>query len=384
MCTNPHRMRNPNYGSNNEITKALKDTKSLYLEIPCGHCGECIAVRQASYVQRCDLEAMTGYPFFCTLTYQNKYLPEYVVNDDFSVYYSDIEDVRNMIKRLRKDNSFGRPFRYFGVTELGSKRARPHVHILFFVQRYPDDNVYTPVNLEKVLYKEVLEHWQRNIAKCVDKKGKIVPNTRSPQYVNLCKFVARWYGGKLHSTYDLHYVVPSPNGDSVDVGFYVTKYMLKDSEQLDKIKSKLYFVLPEDEFDKVWKVVRTRHFQSLNFGFGTYEYQTLKHKDHKLLLLQSTEQYEKVKECIIHSLDNNDKPRFYDMSSGKPIPLSRYFYQFPNLYDLETAKEFRSRADTLDGVVIDKRNYDEKLRSELDGERKKHLVQQKITFFDYM
>ena len=44
----------------------------------------------------------------------------------YSIRFADVTDVQKMFKRLRKKNAFGRPFRYLAVSELGSKKGRPH------------------------------------------------------------------------------------------------------------------------------------------------------------------------------------------------------------------------------------------------------------------
>lgn len=125
MCISPVRIRNPNYGINNEGTR-YKDTVSAFINVPCGHCSECVAIRQMSYVQRLQLESKKNHLFFCTLTYNNESLPSVLTSSGYSIRYADVADVQKMIKRLRKSNVFGRPFRYFGVSELGSSRGRPH------------------------------------------------------------------------------------------------------------------------------------------------------------------------------------------------------------------------------------------------------------------
>lgn len=124
MCISPIRIRNPNFGINNVGTK-YKDTVSAFINVPCGHCSECVSVRQMGYVQRLQLESVKNHMFFCTLTYNNESMPYLSVNGR-NIRYADVSDVQKMIKRLRKSNVFGRPFRYFGVSELGSLKGRPH------------------------------------------------------------------------------------------------------------------------------------------------------------------------------------------------------------------------------------------------------------------
>lgn len=125
MCISPNRIPNPNYHIYNAGTK-YKDTESSHINVPCGVCPECVAVRQMSYIQRLQMEELTNHLFFCTLTYNDEMLPYVGCSNGYVIRYADVGDVQKMIKRLRKSNAFGRPFRYFGVSELGSKKGRPH------------------------------------------------------------------------------------------------------------------------------------------------------------------------------------------------------------------------------------------------------------------
>lgn len=125
MCISPTRIRNPNYHIYNSGTK-FKDTESAFINVPCGVCPECVAVRQMSYIQRLQMEELNNHLFFCTLTYNDESMPYLLTSTGYEIRYADVNDVQKMFKRLRKSNAFGRPFRYFGVSELGSQRGRPH------------------------------------------------------------------------------------------------------------------------------------------------------------------------------------------------------------------------------------------------------------------
>lgn len=125
MCLSPVRIKNPNLGLTGP-TAFYKDTVSHYIDVPCGVCAECVASRQLQFVQRLQMEELVNHLFFCTLTYNDDMLPVVSTSTGYNIRYADVRDVQNMFKRLRKRNAFGRPFRYFGVSELGSKRGRPH------------------------------------------------------------------------------------------------------------------------------------------------------------------------------------------------------------------------------------------------------------------
>ena len=353
MCVSPTLIKNPNYHSKSRYS-FLRDTVSPYIKVPCGVCPECVKVRQMSLVQRCITESLSGYPFFCTLTYNNQSLPVLTTSDGYDIRFADLSDFVNMVKRLRKDNAFGRPFRYLAVSELGSKRARPHFHVLFFVQRHPEDSIYTPINLEDKLFKTVLSYWSRNYG-----------SSRKPVYKPLCTYVRKIICGKVKSTYDFHYVQPSTlDGTTLDVPFYVTKYMLKPSSKAQRLQQALKLNLDHEEYESVWKTVKPRWFSSLNFGFGVYGLQSkgLSYSD-RLKRLESTEAFKLVKQSIERSVFSSDYPAFYDPESGKPLALSRYWKTFGNLFTEQDALTFfyKSPNQTEDNVSIDSRPYDRKI-----------------------
>lgn len=125
MCLSPIRIKNPNLGLVGP-NAMYKDTRSHMIDVPCGVCAECIAAKQMQYVQRLQMEELVNHIFFCTLTYNNDSMPKITTSTGFDIRYADVSDVQKMVKRLRKRNAFGRPFRYFAVSELGSQRGRPH------------------------------------------------------------------------------------------------------------------------------------------------------------------------------------------------------------------------------------------------------------------
>lgn len=355
MCYSPTLIPNPNYGQKQGFS-FLKDCVSKFIPIPCGHCGECVRLRANSIVQRCQLEELYGWPFFCSLSYNPESLPVHVCSNGVPIKYADYKDVQNMMKRLRNRNAFGRRFRYFGVTEFGSKKGRPHVHIIWFFERLPEDNAYTPLNLLKEYWPIVLKEWQRNYG-----------SSRSPLYRPLLTYKSRFIGGKLNSTYDFHFIQPSVNGTSDDVSFYITKYLFKDSDKKDRLKSGLKLNLDSDEFEKVWSKVRPRSFSSLNFGFGYYGDINPRHTSitARKSLLSALPSADIVRSCISRSLRSEDKPKFYDLGTGKALPLSRYWYRFGDIYTMRDHLGFFYKSDkSADNVSYDERSISSKLIAE--------------------
>lgn len=333
MCVSPILIPNPNRFLKSRFA-LYKDIESQYIYVPCGHCGECVHSRQMGIVQRVQLESLSGYPFFCTLTYNNQSLPIYECSDGFKIRYADFKDVTNMIKRIRNNDLFGRNFRYFAVSELGSKRARPHFHILFFLERHSDDNAYTAYNLESKIREVVLSQWVRNYG-----------SRRSPVYKPLCTYVSKYIFGQKKSTYDLHYVSPSTiDGSSSDVAFYVTKYMLKFDKHSNSLQSALKLNLNPLEYREVWNKVKSRWISSLNFGFGVYGLQVKDlPRSERLDILSKSEAWKIVKDSIARSRITCDTPKFFNPENGKPMPLGRYWYQFGTLYTFDDYHFFHYR-----------------------------------------
>lgn len=355
MCYSPTLIKNPNYGRKDRLAYVV-DNKSQYIPIPCGHCGECVRLRSTGILQRAQLEELFGYPFMISLSYNPESLLYHECSNGFKIPYAPISDLQNMFKRLRKSNALTRRFRYYAITELGGKKGRPHAHILLFLERFKEDSVYTSFNLEKIVFNEVLKEWRRNYG-----------SHREPDYRPLLTFIQKYRGGKLQSTYDCHFVIPSTSsGTTDDVSFYVTKYLVKDSEWKDKIKRGLFSHCPFDEAQEVWNKVRPRSISSLNFGFGIYDDINPRKtsKVARMDILSKLESAEIVRSAIDRSSKSEKSARFYDLQTGKPMPLARYWYKFGDIYDLEHHKIFLSRQDRIDSVTMDNRSFDSKLLAE--------------------
>ena len=368
MCYSPTLIKNPNKGRTDKLAY-LVDTVSQYIPVPCGHCGECTRLRSQSVLQRCQIEEQFGYPFFITLTYNNQSLPKIECSNGFEIAYTEISDLQNMFKRLRKSNALGRRFRYFAVSELGSKKGRPHAHALLFLEKLPQDTVYAPVNLEKTVFSAVLAEWRRNYARRVTKKGRIVADNVHPYWRPLLDYHRKYVFGKLCSTYDCHYVTPSPDSGSTEsVSFYVSKYLVKDSVWREKLKRNIFGHCQSlEEAERIWSIVRPRAISSLNFGFGVYEDLNPKKVSHsqRLDILSSLPSSSIIRQAVERSADREPSPRFFDLQTGKSMPLARYYYKFGHLLSVESMDKFKSRQDRLDGgVSVDDRSVTSKFLSE--------------------
>lgn len=366
LCISPISIKNPNYGlcPKAGTALALKDCSSNYIRVPCGHCPECIASRQLQLVQRVQMESLSNYVFFCTLTYNRDSLPHVKTSTGFSLPYADISDLQNMFKRLRKYNSFSRPFKYMAVSERGSKRGRPHFHVLFFLPKYDADSEYTPFNLEKLLYEKVLKEWRRNYG-----------TSRKPIYKPLLTFKAVFKNGKLFSPYDLHFVHSSiDDTSSANVAFYVTKYMLKPSDKETKLQQALRLNLPEDEYFSIWNIVRSRFVCSKHFGLNLSPFGDI---DDKI--------YNHIRFGVkLSELD--DFPKFFNPDSGNSFPLSKYYRSNGELYGLLDClpRYFNSPSSDIDSPSqYDDKDYNGLLKSFSDYEFKKNIASERGSIDDF-
>nr|WAE43931.1 MAG: replication initiator protein [Microviridae sp.] len=115
-------------------TYYLKDQD---ISVPCGRCPNCAVKRASMWSFRLckELEVSTS-AFFLTLTYTNDNVP---LSDKGRMTLCK-SDVQLFIKRLRqnqkryakKHSLRTKPIRYFSVGEYGSKRWRPHYHLILF------------------------------------------------------------------------------------------------------------------------------------------------------------------------------------------------------------------------------------------------------------
>ena len=100
------------------------------LQVPCGKCLICLSNRRQDW----SVRILNEYKYsigsrFITLTYSDKHLPE-----DGQLNKSDLQ---KYFKRLRK--TLDKRVRYYAVGEYGTKRGRPHYHILLFNVKDDDE-----------------------------------------------------------------------------------------------------------------------------------------------------------------------------------------------------------------------------------------------------
>lgn len=93
--------------------------------VPCGYCYVCKTNLMSDWIIRINHEAtLATQTLFVTLTYETENLT-YNDNNEPCLIKSDLQ---KWLKRLRKKHSV----RYYAVGEYGTKRHRPHYHVILF------------------------------------------------------------------------------------------------------------------------------------------------------------------------------------------------------------------------------------------------------------
>lgn len=334
MCFSPITIPNPNYGRQ----VPWKDCKSAMLSIPCGYCPQCIAVKQMRLVQRVEMEATKNYLFMATLTYDNEHLPRYLFDDPnnpgsvISVPYADVSHVTHMHKRMRQRNTFGIPFRFFAVSELGSRYGRPHFHILYLFEKSHFSDPFDLAELrsfEQKHYFDVFNNWQVNVG-----------DDKFPVYENLSRYVVkpdRRSRSGFKSTYDFHFVYePDSPGGIADVAFYVLKYMLKPSPRAVKLQQAIKMNHSPEVYKESWSVIKPRYFKSLGFGFNGKA-----DPRHRKSYTPDSDILDYVRSGVKSSLDSRSEfPLFFSPSSGQSFPLAPFYKDNPNVMSEQTLLEF--------------------------------------------
>ena len=138
MCYHPLKLVNPKLRSDNPEVKFDKNHDKIFIEAPCGECGECKQQRMNDFFVRTYQEyastiAKGGYVFFDTFTYDEENVPKYMdlLCFDYEDYKQFIKNLRSKIYNRFKSYKF---LKVFFVCEYGSETARSHYHCLFFVQ----------------------------------------------------------------------------------------------------------------------------------------------------------------------------------------------------------------------------------------------------------
>lgn len=281
------------------------------------------------------MESMSNYMFMFTLTY-NSNVPTLCLPNGKVVMRADYKHIVDMFKRIRKEQYFGtRKLKYLVCSEYAPKHARPHFHGILFLQKLESDSRLEYVSLEKLAKDTILKEWRVNIARTIAKKdtkkykkGDVIVNTRNPKYVPLLDYHLTFRNGKWRSTYDLHYITPMSADGTNDVSFYVMKYLFKSGNGEKFVQAACYKSMPsKEQASRIYgKYFKSISHKSLNVGLGYVNQVTIPSVTTKVNRV-SSDVLHKVSDMVRSSLSNGILPSFFDIYTGKKMPLSRYYFE---------------------------------------------------------
>lgn len=182
MCYNPLRIKNPKL----EFRAGLD---AQYIDVPCGHCEECLSKSRTqwfirNYFEWLDIKNANGFALMYTLTYNEDCVPTVQLNNKGCMIKYRVfskRDVQLFMKRLRK-NLKKRGFdyhtvRYFLCSEYGGITHRPHYHAIFYVKDVP----------EYIFRSAVKQSWTYGFVKASE--SGVINSPAGIDYV--CKYVTK-------------------------------------------------------------------------------------------------------------------------------------------------------------------------------------------------
>lgn len=345
MCNCPITIKNPYYGLGSKGLNFLHNTHDTHIQVPCGHCQQCVSLRQGFVGQRVQMESLNHDLFFFTLTYNNESLPT-ITKGDYTLSYPDYTHIQKMFKRIRKRLSY--PISYFVVSEYGTKHGRPHFHGILSIPKHAKYGLYHPK--EQEIFDLIKSEWKVNIG-----------SNRKPVYKPLFTHVNTIRG----RNYDCHYIMPMPGHDN-DVSFYVSKYIVKYDKRVNDLISKIKLdpSLDDQDTHDLISLVKPRSVMSKSFGSW---------KDPDVASY--------INKCISR---NGDIPQFYDIYTGKPMLLSPYYRKHFLTVDYRLTQYYNlSNSQCLDSFLPDDdlSDYEHMLDdlSSFEMEKKFQAIREKLS-----
>lgn len=181
----------------------------IFLAVPCGKCIICRDKKIKEFVGRvgCDMETFdTGVKLFVTLTYANEHLPATGLVDPLEIRMFMVR-LRLYLERYYKRKKIDYPvnsLRWAACGEYGTRRGRPHYHIMLWnLPRVHDADIYNLLTYKRIIHKAWLYkcQWQalrvefpKNETKSVRYIAKYMAKSVVSNDPEKCPFV-RWCRG---------------------------------------------------------------------------------------------------------------------------------------------------------------------------------------------
>lgn len=374
MCTSPISIKNSYYGKDpSKGYNFLHNCSISQIQVGCGHCGECIAIKQMNLIQRVQMEALKNHLFMVTLSYQNDMLPRLETSQGYLYRYADMKEFQLMVKRLQENNTLEVPWRYVVVSERGTEFGRPHLHALILIEKDSIGRSFNDaLHFEQIHKFDFFNEWKRNIG-----------TRNSPIYKPLSKLCYSYRGNKLRCTYDFHYVIPSLTSNGVtEVAFYVLKYMLKGGDYENRIRQALFLNYDGIEAKKIWDTIKSKEFHSKGFGLNSHIVGNCNNRFYKPdddIISYLHECIEKSKKQLTY-----DYPLYYCPESINIFPLADYYRNNNAIFTIKDQLDFfyRSNNSNPDNWKYqDERAYN-LIQSSISRYRKVLNLQKNDTFTD--
>lgn len=248
MCTSPICVPNNRYGLGRVGLNKFFNTVDRYIQVPCGHCEQCISMRQEYFSQQVHLEMLDRDLYYCTLTIKPSRLLKTEIGD-YRIPYIPYKTLSLAMRRFRKE--FYPDLRYVFVGEFGHERHRPHFHGLLSLP--PEPNIFRKLNQDNLLFKRLYDAWSINVG-----------SRRSPVYEHMSDFIYR-PGSMTYDCRPVDKAILSSSG----LNFYFSKYMFKADEWLEKLLLKIRNyddTLSSDQRDTLVSLLKPRTIRSPHFG----------------------------------------------------------------------------------------------------------------------
>lgn len=240
----------------NPTRKYVDGISRPVLWVPCGECKECRKALQDEWFVRGFIEyirvrELGGAVWFPTLTYRDECLPFYS-DPEYGVSFNcfDHKHLRLFMRKLRtylKRKGYpATDIRYFMSCELGSKRSRPHYHVLLFV----------PFRVKSIDMKMCVQRAWIYGWSSWSKYGMMLRGTKGLQYG--MKYVSKdiyYWCHPIHSNYGM-----------ITIKEYGKKIRDLYNNQLN---SKLMNNIPDIDVEQRYRDYqksRPRHYSSTHFG----------------------------------------------------------------------------------------------------------------------
>lgn len=322
MCSSPITIKNPYFRLGSKGYNFLKNTVDSHIQVPCGNCPQCVAMRQSFFLQRVQMESLRSDLFYFTLTYNDQSLVFTEDLGDYNLPFPVFEDVQNMFKRLR---SYGYNFRATYVSEYGRRRHRPHFHGILAVEKSSEHYSVVEKRFKNLFWTE----WRRNYG-----------SSRCPLWYPL--FTPVYKRGRC-TTFDFHYIEPIKDHDN-DCSYYVSKYITKYDSWIRSLISKIALDDNLSGEESMYLISLLKPRCNTSKDFGSWD-------DPKI--------YSYVNKCASRE-SLFTWPQFYDIYTGKQMPMSPYYgkhlVDFAHLYkrfDHSSFKDFDSTGFVSFDTILD-------------------------------